>query len=232
MGRLVRIVLFSLLIAAVAVGASLAGLALWSTHRGLSQNLAIEGLVADFGTFVVALVAGGIAIVALWFASRAPKLKLHSRVDLNYINDAKQVILVLGQVQKEAGVVDCDSKSWLDVGPTLWITLYNQAGCTAERPSVRVQLIDFRINPQRIRLTQSGWGGASVSERGTVTWIWSDGSVAIHGPDWFKALPPLVLRGLSPGSSATATARAKGSSIRIDAVAEGARTTQVISVKP
>jgi len=232
MGRLVRIILLSLLLAAVAVGASLAGLALWSSHRGLSQNVAIEGLVASFSTFAVALLAGGIAIVALWFASRAPKLRLHTRVDLNYIDDAEKVILVPGQVQREAGVVDSDSKSWLDVGPTLWITLYNQAECTAQRPSVRVQLIGFQINAQQILLTQAGWGGANVSEGGVVTWIWSDGNVAIHGPDWFKSLPPLTLCGLRPDCSTGGGITATRSCIQIDAVAEGARTTQVISVRP
>lgn len=211
-----------LVLAAVTV---FVGIGVWNTAPtdwNEDRKLAAEALVLTASSLVATLIAAVLALAAFALASERPKLRLVVEI----ADDFLERETVQQPERRLAGATNFNASTfhWDNLGPVLWIRLFNDKGFSARNPAVRVEAIGFRVNAgaRRVDLNQEGWAYEDpVAATGSVAWIWDGMEQAIHGPKWFRPLPPLRLVGLTPTVSVEC-------SITIEGVAEGDQVTQTI----
>jgi hypothetical protein len=189
------------------------------------ERIGEEGVVWAGASFVVAVVAAVLALLAYGVASQRPSLRVWTRINDDHRGPDSKTVFHDEYVDDPKGTqFFFESFHWMDLGPKLWIRVFNDAGYSARSPAVSVEVIGFEVDARIVGKEQTGWKEAQPrSDPKAVAWMWDGGDSAIHGPRWFRALPHLDLKGIAP------PANAGTASIRIEAVAEGDRTVQTIT---
>ena len=187
------------------------------------EQIAEEGVVWAAASFVVAVVAAALAVFAYAVASQRPSLRILTTIKDNYREGERMVDREKEVNGSKGASLWFEDFEWVTNGAKLWIRVFNDASYSAHAPAVTVEVVGFKLDPKIVVADQDKWKEAQPrSSPEAAAWMWDGGDSAIHGPKWFRSLPYLDLKGVTPPDG-TATA-----SIRIEAVAEGARTVQVI----
>jgi hypothetical protein len=202
---------------------------LQAPNLSLDQRIAAEGVVGAEASFLVAVIAAIVALAAFALASERPSLRIWTRINDDHHAPDHTVIQREALVDRRKGRnFDLKEFHWDDLGPDLWIRVYNDAGFSARNPAVRVEASGFEVSKTIVGRTQYGWREAEpLRDPNAVAWTWDGGDRAIHGPKWFRALPSLKIKGLRP--PAELPQKNPVPTIRIEAVAEGGRTLQTIT---
>lgn len=186
--------LFVGFLAAIGVGTLVFALRV-PNQSGLTpdQTIAEEGVVWAGASFMVAVVAAVLALLAYAAASERPSLRLRTRInDDHHGAEGRIVQRDLSVEQSKGQAFFYEAFHWLDIGPKLWIRLYNDARFSARNPAVHVEVIGFAVDATIVGKEQTGWKEAQpLSGPAAVAWIWDGGDTAIHGPKWFHVSRPV-----------------------------------------
>jgi hypothetical protein len=227
--RFWALTIFTVILIALAGVTVFVGIGVWNTAPkdwNDDRKLAAEALVLTVSSLAATLIAAVLALAAFALASERPKLRLVVEIADDFL-DGEAVVQPPRQLAGTSRFA-ASTFHWDNLGPVLWIRIYNDKGFSARNPAVRVEAIGFRLNAgaRRVDLNQNGWAYEDpVAVAGTSAWIWDGMDKAIHGPRWFRPLPPLRLVGLSPTVNVEC-------SITIEGVAEGDQVTQTIRFTP
>jgi hypothetical protein len=188
---------------------------IWLSTWSLADRLAgLSALFAGAALYVAAL-GGIIALAAYGLASKRPAV----RTELRYRGSALEVPIfpVSEATSSFVSFVEGDHLEWI-------LRIYNKSTFPARNPAVRVQLSGFAWTPSVSGHPQVGsrhglWHVIEPDRKSAqYAFIWmAEPGETIHGPHWFRDLPPLDLRGVAGMSG-------HRMQVHVAVVAEGART--------